>query len=83
MAIPVAAGYTDARRDEREPDMRNVTITEARATWSSLLNAATRGERIIITRYGIPVAMLIPPAEQYPERNAVGDGPETSAHSGE
>ena len=38
--------------------MRTVTVTEARATWSNLLDATARGEQITITRYGVPVAML-------------------------
>ena len=41
--------------------MRTVSLSQARAEFSSLLDAAARGEEIILTRYGVPVAMLIPP----------------------
>jgi prevent-host-death family protein len=50
--------------------MRTVTVTEARATWSNLLDATARGEQITITRYSVPVAMLAPPIKPNPDRDA-------------
>jgi prevent-host-death family protein len=44
--------------------MRMVGSSQARVEFSSLLDAAAHGEEIVLTRYGVPIAMLIPPAEQ-------------------
>lgn len=38
----------------------HVSVTEAKARFSELLAHVERGERIVITRRGRPVAMLIP-----------------------
>jgi len=38
-----------------------VSVTEARREWSKLLAAVEAGESVIITRYGKPVAHLVPP----------------------
>jgi prevent-host-death family protein len=54
----------------KETDVRTVTVTEARATRSNLLDAAARDEQITITRYGVPVAMLLPPIKPNPDRDA-------------
>ena len=40
--------------------MRDATITEARRDVSKLLAAVAEGERITITRRGVPVAELVP-----------------------
>jgi prevent-host-death family protein len=41
---------------------RQVTATTAKATFLRLLDEATAGEEIEITRHGRPVARLVPPA---------------------
>jgi len=38
-----------------------LSVTQARREWSKLLAAVEAGEPIIITRYGKPVAQLVPP----------------------
>ncbi len=40
--------------------MGTVKAIEARARFSELLKRVARGEKITITRYGAPVALLIP-----------------------
>ena len=40
--------------------MITVKAVEARALFSNLLNRVARGEKITITRYGAPVALLVP-----------------------
>ncbi len=40
--------------------MRTVGVSEARAQWSCLLDEVARGETIMITRRGVPVAALTP-----------------------
>ena len=40
--------------------MHEVTVTEARRSWSKLVAMADRGEEILITRRGKPVATLLP-----------------------
>ena len=40
--------------------MRRVSVHEAKAKLSELLEAAHRGEEIVITRYGRPLARLSP-----------------------
>lgn len=40
--------------------MATIKAIEARAHFSDLLNRVARGEKITITRYGAPVAMLVP-----------------------
>jgi prevent-host-death family protein len=50
--------------------MRSVRIREAKATFSALVEAASRGEPVLITRHGEPVAALVPvedAAKLYPE----------------
>jgi prevent-host-death family protein len=41
--------------------MRSVSVTEAKASWSRLLDEAAGGKTIVITRRGVPVAQLAPP----------------------
>ena len=41
--------------------MKSVGVNEAKTQLSRLLNRVTRGERITITRHGVPVALMIPP----------------------
>jgi prevent-host-death family protein len=51
-----------------------MSIREARARFSEAIEAARRGERVVITRHGEPVAEIGPvqpkPAEDFWERNA-------------
>lgn len=42
--------------------MTKIGCNEARLHLSQLLDRVAKGESITITRYGIPVAMLVPPA---------------------
>ena len=41
-----------------------VTMTEARARWKDLLDAAERGDEVTITRHGKPVAVLMSAQER-------------------
>ena len=41
--------------------MKSVGVCEAKTQLSRLLNRVTRGERITITRYGVPIALMIRP----------------------
>jgi prevent-host-death family protein len=43
--------------------MTTVGSYEARTHLSSLLAQVARGERITITKHGVPVALLVPPVE--------------------
>lgn len=38
-----------------------MSVTQARREWPKLLAAVAAGESVIITRYGKPVARLVPP----------------------
>ena len=40
--------------------MATVKASEARTRFSDLLNRVARGEKITITRYGAPMALLVP-----------------------
>ena len=40
--------------------MKSVQIREAKATFSALVDAASHGEATIITRHGVPAAVLVP-----------------------
>lgn len=40
--------------------MKTVQIREAKATFSSLVDAASRGQPTTITRHGVPAAVLVP-----------------------
>jgi len=42
-------------------------VAEAKTSLSRLLERVAQGERIIITRHGLPVAQLLPPAPQASE----------------
>ncbi|MHB8648381.1 MAG: type II toxin-antitoxin system Phd/YefM family antitoxin [Thermomicrobiales bacterium] len=53
--------------------MRTVSLSEARAKFGSLLDAAARGEEITVTRYGVPVAMLVPPMAHPSDPDAAVD----------
>jgi prevent-host-death family protein len=44
--------------------MTAVGTREARIHWAQLLGRVARGERILITNRGQPVAMLVPPEPQ-------------------
>jgi prevent-host-death family protein len=41
--------------------MRSVGVYEAKTQLPRLLNRVARGERITITRHGVPVALIVPP----------------------
>ncbi|MBX6378692.1 MAG: type II toxin-antitoxin system prevent-host-death family antitoxin [Clostridia bacterium] len=43
--------------------MIEVEIDEARTRIVELLDRVARGERVTITRHGVPVARLVPPEE--------------------
>jgi prevent-host-death family protein len=44
--------------------MREVQASEAKARLPSLLDAVERGETIIITRHGKPIARIVPEADR-------------------
>jgi prevent-host-death family protein len=44
--------------------MREVQASEAKARLPSLLDAVERGETIIITRHGKPIARIVPEASE-------------------
>jgi len=44
--------------------MREVQASEAKAHLPSLLDAVERGETIIITRHGKPIARIVPEADR-------------------
>jgi prevent-host-death family protein len=48
--------------------MRHVQSSEAKAHLSDLLDAVERGETIVITRHGRPIARLVPEADRQQER---------------
>jgi prevent-host-death family protein len=41
--------------------MKSVGVYEAKTQLPRLLNRVSRGERITITRHGVPVAVIVPP----------------------
>jgi prevent-host-death family protein len=43
--------------------MKSITASEAKMHFSELLERVWRGERITITRYGVPTALLVPASE--------------------
>jgi prevent-host-death family protein len=45
-----------------EPNMREIGAFEAKNTLGTLLDRVERGEEIVITRHGKPVARLVPNA---------------------
>jgi prevent-host-death family protein len=44
--------------------MRQIQASEAKAQLPSLLDAVERGETVIITRHGKPIARIIPEADR-------------------
>jgi prevent-host-death family protein len=55
---------TFGRRDMTERPIRTIKLSEARSTFSALLNDVfRRRERVIIEKSGIPVAAIVPIAE--------------------
>jgi len=42
--------------------MAKVGAYEAKTHLAKLLERVARGERIVITKHGVPIAMLVPPA---------------------
>jgi prevent-host-death family protein len=54
--------------------METIGAFEAKTHLSSLLERVSKGERIAITKHGVPVALLVPVnAASEPDRNAVID----------
>ncbi len=53
--------------------MKTVSVTEARKTWSTLLDQAEAGEDILITRRGKVVARFLPPDDETMRRRAAQD----------
>ena len=54
--------------------MQEIGSYEAKTHLPSLINRVAKGERIVITKHGHPVAMLVPfSAEQKPAAQAVID----------
>jgi prevent-host-death family protein len=43
--------------------MQTVGAYEAKTHLGQLLDAVAKGERITITKHGVPVAMLVPPSD--------------------
>jgi prevent-host-death family protein len=43
--------------------MTTVNALQARAHFSDLLNRVAQGEKIVITRHGVPAALLVPVEE--------------------
>jgi prevent-host-death family protein len=43
--------------------MEKIGAFEAKTHWAALLDRVGRGERITITRHGIPAALLVPVAD--------------------
>lgn len=53
------------RRIERKPTAETVPVSSARLRWAELINRAQyAGEHFLLTRYGKPIAALVPPPEQ-------------------
>ncbi len=48
--------------------METVGLSEARARWPELLERVSKGETIMITKHGTPMARLVPSAEELPKR---------------
>ena len=44
--------------------MRQLTVTEAKANFSQLLDAVEQGETVVITRHGKKIARIVPAADQ-------------------
>ncbi|MGO8733747.1 MAG: type II toxin-antitoxin system Phd/YefM family antitoxin [Terriglobia bacterium] len=47
--------------------MENIGAFDAKTHLSALLDRVARGERITITRHGVPAAMLVPVGEARPK----------------
>jgi prevent-host-death family protein len=54
--------------------MKTVTLREAKAHLSTLVSEAAAGEEIVITKYGKPVARLIPLAQSEPREPGLAAG---------
>jgi prevent-host-death family protein len=63
--------------------MREVQASDAKTHLPQLLDAVERGETIVITRHGRPIARLVPEAERRrAEIQATIDGIKTLRHRG-
>jgi prevent-host-death family protein len=49
---------------------RNVGVAQAKAKLAELLDAVERGGRVVVTRRGRPVAIIVPPDQVAPPRGA-------------
>jgi prevent-host-death family protein len=47
----------------RRPALRSIQAAEAKARLSSLLDEVERGQTIVITRHGRPIARIVPEAD--------------------
>jgi prevent-host-death family protein len=47
--------------------MKSIGISEAKTHLSDLLDRVARGEKITITRHGVPAALLVPVTETAPK----------------
>jgi prevent-host-death family protein len=47
--------------------MKSIGVFEAKMHFSELLDTVSRGERITITRHGVPTALLVPVSEAAPK----------------
>ena len=47
--------------------MKSIGVFEAKMHFSELLDRVSRGERITITRHGVPTALLVPVSEAAPK----------------
>ncbi len=54
--------------EEPVDDRESLSVAEAKARFSELIDRVGRGERFIVTRRGKPAVGLIPPSEMSPQR---------------
>ena len=47
--------------------MKSIGAFEARTHWYELLKRVSRGDKITITRHGVPIALLLPVSEAAPK----------------
>ena len=47
--------------------MKSIGASEARRRFSKVLERVSRGEKITITRHGVPAALLVPATEAAPK----------------
>ena len=42
-------------------ERNSYSVTEAKSCWSELLKRVAQGERITLTKWGVPIGVLVPP----------------------